>query len=434
MLMEPQAAKIAIDTMKPDDFYVPQHKTLYKILVYLFRKSENLDEVYVNHMLEKRGLLEEIGGRDAIGKLIHETPSAANVEGYCYVVKQRSIERDAITLAGNLLRSVHEPSEKTAAQLIADHDRAVQKIRASADEAEGVQQADADLALRGQLTDEIEGRRFSLDWPGCACLSSVQSLLPDTTTVICGQEGRGKSMFLSERVGLWHEAGIPVALLALEKDLAFNLRRIFAQRAGNAALLDQKWCTRYPESVAAELEKHADYLRSFQIGKVIHCRAPNRPMYESTILKWIREMCEAGKRIIIIDPISKISGAGWEGQKKFVDAAVQLATHYQISLILVTHPKDSQPGVKLVPSLSNISGATDFRRFVDTVIWYEYHEEEMTQVERMNVMNVSTNRTIHLLKTKVGHRKYDSISFWYDWAKLRHEECGWRIPEQKRGY
>jgi len=47
--------------------------------------------VLVTSELKRRGQLESVGGEIAVGRLIEETPTAANVERYCRLVRDRAV-------------------------------------------------------------------------------------------------------------------------------------------------------------------------------------------------------------------------------------------------------------------------------------------------------------------------------------------------------
>jgi replicative DNA helicase len=110
MLMQSAAADIAVELLTADDFYLPRHRTLFKALVEIFEKHENLDEMFVSSELERRGLVDAIGGKDYLGRIQMDTPSAASIESYCQLVRARAIERELVNAAGNILKMVHEPS------------------------------------------------------------------------------------------------------------------------------------------------------------------------------------------------------------------------------------------------------------------------------------------------------------------------------------
>ncbi|MCK6473750.1 MAG: replicative DNA helicase [Planctomycetes bacterium] len=104
MLCDERAAGAAVELLVPEDFYVPRHQLLFDLFRDLYDKHPDLDPLLVQSALEKRGLLERVGGKEIVGRLIEETPNAANVERYCRIVRERAEERELIQGAGQIIR------------------------------------------------------------------------------------------------------------------------------------------------------------------------------------------------------------------------------------------------------------------------------------------------------------------------------------------
>jgi len=119
MLMDAQAAAVAIEELTAEDFYLPRHRLVFAVFSELFHKHKtDVDELLLCSELERRNALEEAGGREAIGRLMMETPSPGNVESYCKVVRDRAIERELIEAAGKMLRLAREPSAADSQDLV----------------------------------------------------------------------------------------------------------------------------------------------------------------------------------------------------------------------------------------------------------------------------------------------------------------------------
>ena len=102
MLIDGQAAEIAIEQLTAKDFYLPAHRTIFKVLSEIYGKTQSLDEILVVSELKQRGILEEIGGREKIANLIMATPSASGIESYCEILKKKTDEREVFNLIINL--------------------------------------------------------------------------------------------------------------------------------------------------------------------------------------------------------------------------------------------------------------------------------------------------------------------------------------------
>ncbi|MCW8131703.1 MAG: replicative DNA helicase [Planctomycetota bacterium] len=109
MLCDESAASIAVETLKPEDFYVPRHQILFTLFAELHQQQPDLDLLFVQSELDKRGLTERVGGKQILTKLVQDTPTAANVERYCRIVKDRAIERELLNSAAKIVSMVGSP-------------------------------------------------------------------------------------------------------------------------------------------------------------------------------------------------------------------------------------------------------------------------------------------------------------------------------------
>ena len=92
MLIEPAAAGIALDALTEDDFYLPRHRMLFAVFSAALRRHGAIDESIAAAELAAAGKLDD-GLRDYLGTIQMRTPTAANVESYCRIVKDRAADR-----------------------------------------------------------------------------------------------------------------------------------------------------------------------------------------------------------------------------------------------------------------------------------------------------------------------------------------------------
>ncbi|MBO0684429.1 MAG: replicative DNA helicase, partial [Candidatus Dormibacteraeota bacterium] len=76
----------------------------------LFREGEPIDNVTVAAELEKMGVLERIGGRAQLAMLQEAVPTAANVEHYAHIVKDRAYKRRLIGAGGKVTELGYDDS------------------------------------------------------------------------------------------------------------------------------------------------------------------------------------------------------------------------------------------------------------------------------------------------------------------------------------
>lgn len=220
--------------------------------------------------------------------------------------------------------------------------------------------------LRTFLTDVVEKRIVSVDFPWQLLTELTQALIPGTTTVLVGDPGVGKTYFVLQCLLAWENTGVDAAAYFIEKNRRFHMMRLLAQLEGDAKLLDFNWIGTHGDEVAKAMSTHGDRIDA--IGKHIYAAEGKRVTLDD-ILAWIRQMASAGKRIIIVDPITAVAAGveRWTKDDEFVLAAEHTAAAHGASLVLITHAKKgNRPGS---PTGHDTAGGAAYYRFCDTLIW-----------------------------------------------------------------
>ena len=97
ILLDPAAITRILDQLNPDDFYRENNGQIYRAAQNLFRDGEPIDNVTLAAELGKLGILERVGGRAHLALLQESVPTAANVEHYARIVKDRAYKRRLIS-------------------------------------------------------------------------------------------------------------------------------------------------------------------------------------------------------------------------------------------------------------------------------------------------------------------------------------------------
>src|SRR3989339_1563845 len=81
LLNKESLLKVA-DTVNPEDFYKDAHIKIYEAILELFENSDPIDLVSLSNRLEEKKILENIGGRSYLAKLVDTVATAANIVHY----------------------------------------------------------------------------------------------------------------------------------------------------------------------------------------------------------------------------------------------------------------------------------------------------------------------------------------------------------------
>ena len=120
----------AIEMLKPEDFYSPKNRRIYRAMTSLFEDGERIDPILIGEELKKEGHLDSIGGVAAVTNLTYGLPHFSNIQDYSRVVHEKSIVRNLIRVCNQITSEALSEEQDTEEIL----DSAEQMIFALADE------------------------------------------------------------------------------------------------------------------------------------------------------------------------------------------------------------------------------------------------------------------------------------------------------------
>lgn len=234
LLIDSEAVFRVADFLRPEDFYKPNHQTIYQVILSLFEKKEPIDIVTLTNGLRDVKRLEEIGGAAYLLSLINRTPSVHNVAQYGKIVREKKARRDLISLAQEIGRVAIE-EERDSEELVDEIESKVFKI------AERVYPLE--FHHIGSLLDPALTRIEELHQHGAA-LRGVATGLPvldeylsglqkSDLVVLAARPSLGKTSFaLGMARHVAGELKKPVAIFSLEMSRDQIVDRLIAAEAG----------------------------------------------------------------------------------------------------------------------------------------------------------------------------------------------------------
>jgi replicative DNA helicase len=120
----------AVEQLKADDFYSPNHRRIFNAMLSLFERGERIDPILIGEELKKDGSIDSIGGVATITNLTYGLPHFSDIFDYAKVVKDKSLTRSLIKVCNQVTSEAL--AEEDDAAVILDH--AEQLIFALADE------------------------------------------------------------------------------------------------------------------------------------------------------------------------------------------------------------------------------------------------------------------------------------------------------------
>ena len=119
MLTDQEAVYAAIEKLKPEDFYREDNKQIYTAILNIYNKAEPIDIITLKAELSSMGKLDAVGGLEYIVELPEKVPTTANVDRYIKIVEEKSLLRNLIRAANEILSSGYAQEDEV--ENIVDH-------------------------------------------------------------------------------------------------------------------------------------------------------------------------------------------------------------------------------------------------------------------------------------------------------------------------
>jgi replicative DNA helicase len=233
ILLDNHALNIAVEKLKPEDFFLDQHRRVFQQMIALGETQQAIDLVTLTDELHRKGELEAAGGAPYLAQLVDGVPHVTNVEHYARIVKEKALLRGLIHATYAVQQQALEAEEDADTIL----DRAESMIFQLAEERVrpgfiGVKE------LVRENFDRLErifteGKRITGLSTGYRQLDNLTSgLQPSELLILAGRPSMGKTALalnIAENVVLRDEG--PAAIFSLEMSKESLLLRLLASQA-----------------------------------------------------------------------------------------------------------------------------------------------------------------------------------------------------------
>jgi replicative DNA helicase len=102
ILLDPLSIAKVLQFLHPEDFYRENNGQVYRAALDLFAAGEPIDNVTVAAQLQTMGMLDRIGGRAQLASMQSAVPTAANIEFYGRIIKEKAYKRRLISAGANI--------------------------------------------------------------------------------------------------------------------------------------------------------------------------------------------------------------------------------------------------------------------------------------------------------------------------------------------
>src|SRR5438270_540922 len=102
ILLDPLSIAKVLQFLHPEDFYRENNGQIYRAALDLFAAGEPIDNVTLASQLQSMGMLERVGGRSQLASMQGAVPTAANIEYYGRIVKEKAYKRRLISAGSDI--------------------------------------------------------------------------------------------------------------------------------------------------------------------------------------------------------------------------------------------------------------------------------------------------------------------------------------------
>ena len=128
VLVEPEQINNIADALKPEYFYLPEHRSIYTVMLNKMTRNELIDFVTVLEALKSEGFFSSEDGKAYLLKLANSVPFISNLPNYVTIVRQKYEARCLIKAAREITEMSMDPASE-AEELLDMAEQRIYNIR-----------------------------------------------------------------------------------------------------------------------------------------------------------------------------------------------------------------------------------------------------------------------------------------------------------------
>ncbi len=198
ILMDPDLLGTVMNYIKPESFYIKNHRDLFSIIVRLFSLGVNSDIITVLDEAVREGIFEtSAAGKEYLANIMEGVPTLENIESYCKIVEEKYYLRSLVEAAKKIISDCTESAEP-ASVLLDSAEQMIYDIR-QGKEVDGLVRVDEVLLGTYDHLNRISGpdkEKYQGARSGYSDLDSVISgLNKSDLLILAARPGMGKTSF-----------------------------------------------------------------------------------------------------------------------------------------------------------------------------------------------------------------------------------------------
>ena len=312
MLRSRQAAQVAVESLRPDDFYDPANREIYAAMYDMVQQSRPVDLVTLDEELTRRGRLDAVGGASYLIELSQGVPSAANIQAYMRIVDEKATLRRLIAAADGILQDSYT-GQKENQEILDGAEKAIYDItmRKGGEELQPIQPVLINTFMKIEQLVKNHGKVDGVETGYTELDDMLTGLHPGELILVAGRPAMGKTsigMNFVENAAIRTQKKVAVFSLEMPAEqLAMRMMcteaRVDMQRVRRGLIADDEW------------EKLSDALTRIGPAQIYIDCTPGITVPEMRS-KARRLKLEKGLDLIMVDYLSLMTATGKNGSRQ----------------------------------------------------------------------------------------------------------------------
>lgn len=178
VLIDPSVLGRVSLLIKPDYFYLPQHKAIFMAMLELDAAgSGKLDALLVLEVLKNQKVFGDDDGKEYLVRLAEFVPNADNLELYCKIIKDKFYVRTLITVSGEIIDMAYDNQDE-AEKVLDNAEQRIYDIRQG--------KAVAGPAAIGDVISDVYDHLYKLNSADKEQFQGIPTGFPDFDKMVTG--------------------------------------------------------------------------------------------------------------------------------------------------------------------------------------------------------------------------------------------------------
>lgn len=418
----------ALEYIEAKDFYRRSHQLIFQTMLILNERNEAIDLITVKDRLEQDNLLEDVGGLSYLSDLALAVPTAANIVYYAKIVEQKSLLRNLIQTATDIVTKGFEQGEDVET-ILDNAERSILEVSEKRNRSGFLSIADvlntsiANIDRLYQNNEEITG--LPTGYPALDKMTA--GLQPEELIILAARPAVGKTAFalnIAQNIGTKTDRSVAIFSLEMGAESLVN-RMLCAEGSIEAGhlrtgqLSEEEWQNLI--IAMGSLSRAQIYIDDTPGIKITEIRAKCRKLSQE----------KGNLGLVLIDYLQLIEGTGRESRQQEVSEISRqlkkLAKELKVPVIAlsqlsrgVEQRQDKRPVLSDIRESGSIEQDADIVAFLYREDYYgredgeEDEKRDAPEVDNVIEVIIEKNRsgargTVELLFIK-EYNKFASLS------------------------